>query len=107
VSITPTKSTSAIRLVWTVVAESPSAGNVTYLRIADNSNNAISGAEEIWVNAGGSADVINVLQTVIGYATPATTSATTYKGRFRVTAGTGKLRNTSTTAQLYAIEVAA
>lgn len=105
VTITPQKSNSAIILFWSVIAESPSAGQVTYLRISDNSNNAISGAEETWTN--GAAGVINTLTTAIAYATPNTTSATTYKGRFRVSSGTGKLRNTSTTGQLFAIEVAA
>jgi hypothetical protein len=49
-----------------------------------------------------------VQQTAVAYATPATTSATTYKGRFRSeSGGSAALRNADNTGQLYALEVSA
>jgi hypothetical protein len=106
VTITPKKVTSAILLVWSTVAVQLTAGQNTYLQISDSSNNPISGAEASQLS--NSAGNVVARQTIIGYATPATTSATTYKGRFRVTGGTGRVNNAGeSTGQLFAIEVAA
>ena len=104
VTITPQKSDSAIILIWSIYAN-PTNGTYMLLRIADSSNNALSGAEEM--QAGTSANVQRFPTTLIGYATPATTSAVTYKGRFATSAGTGFLANNINTGQLYAIEVSA
>jgi hypothetical protein len=113
VTVTPQKSDSAILLIWSVrVASTLGSPNGTgaRLQITDNSNNAISGAQEARISAAGNgwttASIAHHL-TIIGYATPATTSATTFKGRFRREGGTATLNNNDITGQLYAIEVSA
>ena len=106
-SITPQKATSAVLLIWIAQVEFQASNNYMNLQITDASNNPIAGAEDsLW---GSSADTNpNGLQTIIGYATPATTSAVTYKGRFKVNStGTARLRNTVATGQLYALEISA
>ena len=110
VTITPQKNTSAIILIWTanayvfVASSSVVAG---FLQISDNSNNAIPGAKRLAITLKNGTE-LNIPSVLIGYATPATTSATTFKGRFRAnpTHEVG-LINALTTAQLYAIEVSA
>lgn len=104
VTITPQKSTSAVLLIANVNASKGGADSIN-LRISDSSNNAISGAElaTLFSNAGMVAQ-----QTVIAYATPGTTSATTFKLRFHSGGGTSAtIQNASNTGQLYAIEVSA
>jgi hypothetical protein len=106
VTITPQKNTSAILLIWSVLVRNPSGGYI-YLRIADSSDVGISGAED---SAMGSVTALSTTfwQTnLIGYATPATTSAVTYKGRFAASTGTSNLVNNNQVGQLYAIEVSA
>jgi len=114
VTITPTKSDSAVLLVATVRMQTVRTSGVStagYIQITDASNNAISGTEEALNQVGGDGWVSvgkHVPTVVIGYATPATTSATTYKMRFKVLSGTTlTLVNSETTGQMYAIEVAA
>jgi hypothetical protein len=105
VTITPQKSTSAILLIWNfevIIATSP---NYIATQITDNSNNPISGAEELFSRTAQANGGYG--QTLFGYDTPGTTSATIYKGRFRSTSGTVTLKNTEITGQLYAIEVSA
>jgi hypothetical protein len=104
VTITPTKSDSVILLISTQ-RTAPASNAFLFLRITDNSNNAISGASAAGVG-GDAAGNTNFTTTLIGYATPATTSATTYKLQFSVSSGTGTINN-ATTGQLYAIEVSA
>jgi len=106
VTITPQKSDSAIIVIAASVLEI--SGNfIGFTRITDASDNPISGAEEAVIyfsNTGA------VNHNVIGYATPATTNATTYKLRFRTNSGASvaKLNNaTFSTGQMYAIEVSA
>jgi hypothetical protein len=105
VTITPQKSDSAVLLIWAFTMKTAS-NTVARTQITDSSNNAISGAESSSFRAesGGSLDVG---ATMFGYATPATTSAVTYKGRFLTASGTVSIVNTSPTGQLYAIEVSA
>jgi hypothetical protein len=106
VTITPQKNTSTILLISTQFCQSASSNEYIYLRITDNSNNALSGAEE--VGLGGSSGGIQSYMTVIGYASPATTSATTYKLRFKSnTGGLAQIYNASSVGQLFAIEVSA
>jgi len=115
VTITPQKSDSIVLLLWrafVVTEATASTLTLSLLQITDNSNNAISGSE----NQGYGVLIPTITTAVwygpaveIAYATPATTSAVTYKGRFRV-AGGGRninISNTETTGQLYAIEVSA
>ena len=107
ITITPQKSDSALLLIWTAAALHFSTSNFLLLQIADTSNNPISGAESPAIGSTTTAHFEAPI-TLIGYATPATTSAVTYKGRFRVSAsGTGRLVNASATGQLFALEVSA
>ena len=106
VTITPQKNTSAILLIWTL-GVSGSSFTYAQFQITDNSNNAISGANGSYSGTLAGSNNAYAL-CLIGYATPATTSATTYKGRYRTDAGSiGIYNNTHSTGQLYAIEVAA
>jgi hypothetical protein len=105
VTITPQKSDSAVLLIWSAYVL-PDVGNVQiHLQITDDSNNAISGAEDVQFG-----DTVNGRirggQTLIGYATPATTSPTTYKGRFKSGGNVSSIPNSVSTGQLYAIELA-
>ena len=106
VTITPQRSTSAIILIWAFWAETNAINRILTATITDSSNNAISGAEaqQIYSEAGR----LQVGVHLFGYATPGTTSAITYKGRFRASAaGAVDITNASRTGQLYAIEVSA
>jgi hypothetical protein len=116
ITITPQKSDSAVLLVCNFLAVTTNAVNDNMLGIfslTDNSNNAISGAESgnvatINLQGTGTKD-FSVPICLIGYATPATTSAVTYKLRFRssVAQTTTKVQNSISTGQIYAIEVSA
>jgi hypothetical protein len=106
VTITPTKNTSAILLILTGYGYTSNSNIFMALRITDSSNNAISGAQQYQVG-GSNSGALDTGFTLVGYATPATTSAVTYKGRFKTTAGTATVQNDQQTMQLYAIEVSA
>lgn len=117
VTITPQKSDSAILIVVTFGSQinvTSGSSIVGYYQITDSSNNAISGAQETHIGSfsmSGSGAVYgsNTAATLIGYATPATTSATTYKVRFRADSGaTAWCRNASgSSGQIYALEISA
>jgi hypothetical protein len=116
VTITPQKSTSAILIIATGFAQSSwSTGDVGVglLRITDSSNNGVSGAQICGfgtVNITGTGSRQNQsMFTLIGYATPATTSPVTYKLRFssESTNNSFTIRNSTATGQMYAIEVSA
>ena len=116
VTITPQKTDSAILLVWSYAANlsvgTSNADGRMAAQITDNSNNAVSGAENVRYGndnytISGTAQ-LRLMQTLIGYSTPATTSATTYKGRFkRESTGVHNIVNNESTGQLFAIEVSA
>jgi hypothetical protein len=116
VTITPQFNNSAVLLIATIHATTQSSTTGNHLgsyQITDNSNNAIAGAQELTfasVAYSFSGTVENRTPVVmIGYSTPATTSATTYKVRFAsnaVTTTTFAVNGTAT-AQLYALEIAA
>jgi hypothetical protein len=114
VTITPTSASSDIMIVASFVARITDAASQEaggYFQITDSSNNAISGAEEsrlfIYAFNVGAVELYSSML-IVGYATPATTSATTYKLRFKQSSATGiELRNASNTGQMYAIEVSA
>lgn len=104
VTITPQKSTSAVLLLWSLSADTPS--NIIFsLAITDSSNNIVSGGEggELFPQS----SRLIIRQTIIAYATPATTSTVTFKGRFKVNTSTASIKNADVTGQLYAIEVSA
>ena len=106
VTITPQKSTSAVLLIYST-RTTPASNNFIRIQITDSSNNAISGAQSS-VFGGSTIGSGAAVTTIIGYATPATTSAVTFKGRFHTElAGTATLPNSQHTGQLYAIEVSA
>lgn len=104
VTITPTAATSTVLLIATADV-SPNANDGCYLAITDSSNVAISGGERYAAqDLSSSGQLYRV--TAIAYDSPATTSATTYKLRFRsALGGSATLQNGTTTAQMFAIEV--
>jgi hypothetical protein len=110
VTISPTKSDSAILLLWWFNFRAANNSFGEFL-ITDNSNNSLVGGSQGVISGGSNLTAGTFANLVIGYSTPATTSATTYKGRFRssiVNTGTTTIYNASWAAgQLYAIEVAA
>ena len=116
VTITPQKSDSAIILMAFGYADTSASSGSNFIgRIAltDNSNNTLSGAQDTFIGmenvtySGTAAWYTSFV--LVGYSTPATTSATTYKMRFRSGAATctTRIMNANTTGQLYAIEVSA
>jgi len=108
VTITPQKSTSAVLLMWGARGDVSASGTPSNLQITDSSNTAISGAEEAQIfSASGGA--ISAPAFIVAYDSPATTSATVYKGRFRIITGGGtfSIRNDLQTGQLYALEIGA
>lgn len=116
VTITPQKSDSAVVLIVSAraAAQTASATNMRgVFLITDNSNNAISGSEDHVLGTnnmtGSGTRAMFAPISLFAYATPATTSATTYKLRFRSfdASTTLILANASVTAQMYAIEVSA
>ena len=116
VTITPNKSDSSVLLLAIVRAEAARSGagviaGRTTVLITDSSGNPISGAEESRIGIDqiiGTNPTVFGMHTVVGWSTPATTSATTYKVQWYVSgAQSGTLSNASHTAQLFAIEVAA
>jgi hypothetical protein len=116
VTISPQKNDSAVLLIASVLANtawSVATEQRGSLQITDNSNNPISGAEDSLfglVNISGSGDrQFEAPLIIFARATPATINATTFKLRFRTSNASTQtlLRNSFTTAQLYAIEVSA
>lgn len=109
VGITPTSTSSSIILICTFEAFGNHPDNVLAGQITDASNNAVSGAEEAWALDAANA---NQMETVVmvGYSSPATTSAITYKVRWRRSAsvsGSIALNYDGGTPQIFAIEVGA
>jgi hypothetical protein len=100
VTITPQKSNSMILVIASINSGS-STGRATFA-LTDSSNNLLSGAERMDERL----ETGNM--TIIGYNTPATTSAVTYKMRFlKSTSGTATVYNDINTGQMFAIEVSA
>jgi hypothetical protein len=106
VTITPQKSDSAIIVIWSGIVQTPTGSQYTRLSVTDASNNRLSGAESALIYDQNTQS-LRTSFVLMGYSTPATTSATTYKGRFSSSSGTTTLVNNNSTGQLYAIEVAA
>jgi hypothetical protein len=116
VTITPQKSNSTIMLIFTATLNAFAAsGAAVYgrLTMADSANNSISGSEDVFqgnqnFSYTGNGSWLGYT-TMIGFASPNTTSAVTYKMRFRVDLATTTfaVRPFSGTTQMYAIEVAA
>lgn len=107
VTITPTKTDSIILIVWNVHAFFNGTNNYMEMQITNSSNVALSGAEQCTFGDATSNQPLTQIH-LIGYVTPGTLSAVTYKGRFkRRSTGTATLLNGDNTGQLFAIEVSA
>jgi hypothetical protein len=110
VTITPQKSDSAIIVIGTVLGETntSSGSSRAEFRLTDNSGNPLSGAQLGRFSAG-TQTVVDCPITLIGYSTPATISATTYKMQFKKGSGTLTVYavGDSQATQMYAIEVSA
>jgi hypothetical protein len=116
VTITPQKADSRILIITAGLAKmtwSTGDNGLSYYQITDSSNNAISGAQSFeigtfGITGTGTREVVIPLY-ITGYVTPNTTSAVTYKTRFRSGSSntTSLFNNLATTGQMYAIEVAA
>jgi hypothetical protein len=108
VTITPQKSTSAILLI-AVFGATKTVTDGCRFTLTDNSNNVISGTDpDGGVIFSNNSMSFSAMQTLIGYATPATVSAVTYKLRFASSLGnTAQLFNSTIRAQIFAIEVSA
>lgn len=105
VTITPSKTDSAVLVVLSIRGLS---GNADYIgiQITDSSNNAISGSQLHEIGDG--ANQVFSPMTALAWSTPATTSAVTYKARFKSFGGaTATVRNNQNTGQIFAIEVSA
>jgi len=112
VTITPTSATSDVLLVWVFNHDATNTGSANtraQYQITDSSNVAISGAEGMLNGLVGSTLRTQHGQMLIGYDSPATISATTYKGRFRAfeASQTASLLNDKSTGQLFALEISA
>ena len=107
VTITPTSATSNILLFWSFRAYINAANTDAAFQITNSSNTAISGAED--ATLGTAAGYIATQFNLMAYHSPATTSATTYKGRFMRGSGTGTIfiQNQLVTGQLIALEIGA
>lgn len=105
VTITPTSATSTILLIWSFRVYIGAASTDAAFQITNSSNVAVSGAEDAAFGNQALADQF----TLFGYSSPATTSATTYKGRFMRAGGSGTIftQNQLVTGQLYALEIGA
>ena len=106
VTITPTSASSSIIVIWSANV-APANGGYIWQLITDSSNVSLTGNKGIT----GSENIIGggFLTTLIAYDTPATTSATTYKGRWRAEYQVpANIYNSGWyTGQMYAIEVGA
>jgi hypothetical protein len=113
VTITPSATTSTVLLIAqfsVITVQASGAAGYGRYQITDSSNVAISGAESMWYGFQMTGGINNRNPfTMIAWATPATTSAVTYKIRFAVdaTAVTNTIANSESAGQLYAIEVLA
>jgi hypothetical protein len=104
ITITPQFSNSNIILITSNIIYATNVNFNARWQLTDSSNNAISGASEGLMEALGAGS----MQTLIGFDTPGSTAAKTYKMRFRCnTSGTMEIWNHICTGQIYAIEVAA
>lgn len=117
VTITPSKSDSAVIIIAAFQAYQESTTNnsdtTSFYAITDSSNNVINGTlgNRAFGNSGSFTGTMAFATpaTVWAYATPATTSAVTYKLRFRsvVSTNTTFALNDTSGGTMYAIEVSA
>ena len=108
VTITPQRSTSALLIIMSAGIQSVGTNGWVLFGLTDSSNNKLSGAQDAYFQDDAGSNIASQ-QTLIAYVTPATTSAVTYKARFRSKSAsqTATFTNSLITGQMYAIEVAA
>ena len=116
VSITPTATSSSIILIASFLSQNAQGTDnslVGYAQIADSSNTAIPGTEDLPIGLlrySYTPDPGQVFlpMTLVSYDSPSTTSEKTYKLRFRsvVSQNTFSVENARSTGHLFAIEVA-
>ena len=108
VTITPQRSTSSILiLAFYSGLANVFANSALQTILADSSNNSLTG---LYYNLSlTTGNFLSAPAVILGYATPATTSAVTYKMRFRSSTGSTivSVRNDEATGQMLAIEVSA
>jgi hypothetical protein len=112
-SITPGSVTSKIIVICSLSSYSQrTSENSTdsYFQLSDGSDVAVPGAEGLRVGAAnvtrvGSSFTIYAPVTLFGIAEPATTSAVTYKARFRRGQTLAGILGATNTSKIYAIEV--
>ena len=112
VTITPQKSNSIIlvlTIVYAVSTSTPSGYALGNLSITNSSNIPLSGAETQTIGSQNNSGPWYHNVAMMGYSTPSTTSAVTYKLRFssQNTSNSITVRNHLMTGQMYAIEVSA
>ena len=112
VTITPQRTTSNILLIWTAnTSATVTSGTNCFARFAitDSANNLIGGQVRLGIAASAANNQIDSAMSLIRWASPATVSATTYKGRFNLQFGLNAnvFNNTTGAGELFAIEVAA
>jgi hypothetical protein len=106
VTITPQKSDSALIIICSALFDTTAANRPVLYQLTDASDNPISGAEDALVRGDDSRQ--DFVMQLIGYVTPATISAVTYKLRFSSSTGNSvRVRNNVNTGQMFAIEVSA
>jgi hypothetical protein len=103
VTITPTRSNSNVIIVAAFACSH--GNNIYFFQITDSSNVAVSGFQGPELGTVG----VTIREYINGwaYASPGTTSAVTFKLRFRTSSGAVNVRNDLATGQMYAIEVEA
>ena len=110
VSITPTVATSNIIIAAVALVSQAGTGPYGYYQITDSANTALSAAEGSLIGTNQPVNyTIFTSMNMWGYVAAATTSARTYKLRFKTDSATltASVRNELTTGQLFAIEVSA
>jgi hypothetical protein len=112
VSITPKFSDSVLYMYWNVSGESrrdgPTANRLVF-QITDESNSQVGDAEGGITKLSDSGGPVNGSLLIIGQVVAGSTSARTYKGRFRINTTnfnpSGTIRNDTQTGQLFVWEV--
>ena len=109
VTITPTDAANRLILVWAanVLTDYINALRNIDLAITTSADVALQGAESArttW-NGAGAFGAVGGHMTVLGNVIAGSTSAQTFKGRYKANAGTARLLNATTTGMLLALEV--
>jgi len=116
VTITPNSASNNLAFFWTGLAYAEDDGGsiaIGQLQITDSSNVALSGAEFVELgdlnSNGGAAFEARIPFNALGFVNAGSTSALTFKGRFKMNSGAQLIRiqNDLNTGQMIVMEVAA